>query len=92
MPLIRVPGHPFDAPVDHADGRRGRVPVRGAVAHGCPHGGRAHREGMGAAVTHASRGLGERMAFGLGHAGASPRTIQVQDARARSSRAGPLKA
>jgi hypothetical protein len=77
MPLIRVPGHHFDAPVDHADGRRGRLPVSGAVANGCTHGGRAQGEGTVAAVTHASRGLGERMAFGLGNAGASPRTIQV---------------
>jgi hypothetical protein len=32
MPLDRVLGHPFGAPVDHADGRRGHLLVSGAVA------------------------------------------------------------
>ena len=93
MPLDRVPGHPFDALVDHADGRRGRLPVRRAGAQECPHGGRAQGEGTVAAVTHASRGVGERIAFGLCNAGANPRTIRAaQDARTRSPRARPLKA
>jgi len=93
MPLDRVPGHPFDAPVDHADGRRGRLSVSGAVAHECTHGGRAQGEGTVAAVTHASRGVGERAAFGLGNDAVSRRTIQAaKAARTRSSRAGPLKA
>ena len=75
MPPGRVPGDPSDVPVDHADGRRGRLPVSGAVAYECTHGGRAQGEGTVAAVTHASRGVGERVAFGRGNAGASPRTI-----------------
>ena len=93
MPLDRVPGHPLDVPVDHADGRRGRLPVSGAVAYECTHGGRAQGEGTVAVVTHASRGVGERAAFGLGHGRVSQRTIQTsiqtaQVARTRSSRAG----
>jgi hypothetical protein len=93
MPLDRVPGHPFDAPVDHADGRRGRLPVSGAVAQECTHGGMAQRERTVAAVPHASRGVGERAALGLGNGGVSGRTIQAaKAARMRSSRAGPLEA
>jgi hypothetical protein len=93
MPLDRVPGHPLVAPVDHADGRRGRLPVKGAGVQKCTHGDRAQGEGTVAAVTRASRRVGEGTALGLGNAGVSQRTIQAaQEARTRSSRAGRLKA
>jgi len=76
MPLDRDPGHPFDAPVDHADGRWGRLPVSGAVAHECTHGGRAQGEGK-VAGTDCIRARQSR------------RTIQAApDARTRSSRVG----
>jgi hypothetical protein len=92
MPLDRVPGHRFDAPVDHADGRRGRLPMSGAVAQESTHGGMAQRERTVAAVPDASRGVGERAGFGLGNAGASAYDSGRKAARTRSSRPGPLQA
>ena len=92
MPLDRVPGHPLDGPVDHADGRGGvclRVGqslTSALMALGLKGKGRSPS-------SHARAAASVKGPYSGSQRRREGRTIQAAKAvRMRSSRAGPLKA
>jgi hypothetical protein len=92
MPLIRVPGHHFDAPVDHADGRRGHLLVSGAVAMSPLNA--VGLTGKGRSPLSHTRAVASVNGWHSGSAtpARARGRFRSTDARTRSSRAGPLKA